>query len=343
MFSAPRKASVLVTGRCNLSCGHCTTSSSGPLGDEISLLDWEVVFDRLAASRVLGVTVSGGEPLVRGDFILLIQALARRPLRINLNTNATLMGMAEAEALARIGPRLDSIMVSMDGSTREEHDSIRGTGAFESMLSGVENLARAGLAPGFCCTVTSLNAGSLDRLAAFALERGRWLAMNPFLRSGPCLPSDLALPPQEYRAACETALAISRRYPGRIRGSLPQMAAAAADFLAGRTSRRSGHGHSCGGGLSIMTVLPDGNVSPCDHFSSLSFGSLLDSDLETVLSSQAARAFRERVEIPLESTPSCSGCSYLEYCSGGCPVIPWSIPGPLGADPLSCLKAYFGD
>jgi radical SAM protein with 4Fe4S-binding SPASM domain len=303
---------------------------------------WERVFDRLADARVLSATVSGGEPFARGDFTALLAALARRPLRIGLNTNATLVGRAEAGVLAAIGPRLSSVMVSIDGATAAEHDLTRGAGAFEGMMRGVSRLRDAGIVPGFCCTVTTRNAGSLTAVTELALEHGRWLVMNPFVRSGPCLPEDLVLTAAAWRRACEDAMELSRRFPGRVRGSLPEMAAAAADYSAGRAERRSGQGHSCAGAFGIVTVLPDGWVTPCDHLTHVRLGSLLDSGIEDILQSDAAAAFRNRVAQPLRETPSCSGCRYLDYCTGGCPVPSWDDPGPLGADPQSCLRLYFG-
>jgi len=303
---------------------------------------WERVFDRLAEARVLSATLSGGEPFARHDFTALLAALVKRPLRIGLNTNATLVGRPEAEALAAVGPRLSSVMVSIDGASAGEHDLTRGAGAFDAMLRGVSSMRSAGIVPGFCCTVTTRNKGSLEAMAGLALDQGCWLVMNPFVRSGPCLPEDLVLSPGDWRRACEEAMELSDRFPGRVRGSLPEMAAAAGEYSAGGAERRSGHGHSCAGAVGMITVLPDGWVAPCDHLTHVRLGSLVDTGIEEILRSDAARAFRVRVEQPLEETRSCRGCEYLDFCTGGCPVPSWDDPGSLGADPQSCLRLYFG-
>jgi radical SAM protein with 4Fe4S-binding SPASM domain len=340
--TTPRKASLLVTGRCNLACSHCTVASHGEHVEDMPLELWERVFDRLAEARVLSATVSGGEPFARSDCTALLGALSRRPLRIAVNTNATLVGRPEAEAIASLGSRLSVVMVSIDGATAQEHDLTRGAGAFDAMTRGVSSLRGAGIVPGFCLTVTARNAGSLEAVAELALELGRWLVMNPFVRSGPCLPGDLMLPSGAWRTACEEAMELSRRFPGRIRGSLPEMAAAAAEYTAGRAERRSGQGHSCAGASGIVTVLPDGRVTPCDHLTHVRLGSLLDTGMEEIFRSDAAKAFRDRIAQPLGETPSCSGCAYLDSCTGGCPAPSWDDPGPLGGDPQSCLRLYFG-
>lgn len=305
--------------------------------------DWARILDRLVEARLLHVTVSGGEPFTRPDMDSILSEIVSRPLRLSVNTNATLVGSREAAMLASLRPRLDSVMVSLDGPDAETHDRLRGPGAFDAALEGVRCLLAEGIRPGFCCTVSTLNAGSLAGVVDLALELGDWIILNPFLASGPCLPAGLSLDPRAFRESCDAALELSELGNGRVRGALVEMAAAARAFRSGRTggagARRKGR--SCGGCAGLVAVLPDGGVAPCDHLVSLRLGSLLDTPLSAIMESSAARAFRARVEAPIVECPECRDCSYLDACSGGCPVIPWDFPGPLGPDPLSCLKMYF--
>ncbi len=88
---APRQANILITNRCNLSCRHCGVYSHGPLKDELSFQEWIEVFDHLVHHKVIELTITGGEPLTRPDFIDLWSEIIRKPFRLNLNTNAILM------------------------------------------------------------------------------------------------------------------------------------------------------------------------------------------------------------------------------------------------------------
>jgi radical SAM protein with 4Fe4S-binding SPASM domain len=314
-------------------------SSHGPLEGELDLGTWLGILDEFARNKVLYVTVSGGEPFCRTDLPTLLEAVASRPFQMRINTNATLVGRAEAHLLAGLKPRLVDVMVGIEGSTVDSHDSIRGKGAFEAMLKGVGELNRAGVRPSFYCTVSPANLGRLAAVAGLALDMGSTISFNPFVRSGPCLPQDLWLRPEQLRAAVEEAHGLAVEHPGRIGGTLIQTWGILRDIRTGAAPRRTGHGHSCAGCSRRIVVLPDGWVSPCDHFPDLRIGFLPGSSLLDILASPEARAFRRRVEAPLDAVRECSECRYLQYCPGGCPVVPWDTPGPLGPDPLGCPKA----
>jgi len=294
--------------------------------------------DELARNRILYLTVSGGEPFCREDLPDLLAAAHSRPFQMRINTNATLIGPAEAGMLARLRPRLVDVMVGLEGPAAETHDRIRGAGSFGAMMRGVRNMLGAGLLPSFYCTVSTANLGMLREVAGTALELGTTISFNPFVRSGPCLPDDLELSPRELRSALEEVHRLAVEIPGRIGGTLLQTWAIVRDVVDGRAPSREGHGHSCAGCVRRVIVLPDGWVSPCDHFPDLRIGFLPGSTLREVLESPAAVAFRRRVEEPLENLESCRDCRFLPFCPGGCPVVPWDGAGQLGPDPLGCLK-----
>jgi radical SAM protein with 4Fe4S-binding SPASM domain len=317
-------------------------TSHGPLRGELGLPAWAGIFDELARNRILYVTVSGGEPFCRPDLPDFMHLLASRPFQLRINTNATLVGRREAELLASLRPRLSDVMVGIEGPTAEVHDSVRGAGSFDAMMAGVSRMAESGIRPSFYCTVTPRNMGFLGAIADLALELGTSLSLNPFVRSGPRLSVEMELQTRQLREAIETARTLAAESPGRIGGALVQTWAILEDIRSGRVEPRTGHGHSCAGCAMRMIVLPDGWVSPCDHFPELRIGLLAGSTLGDVLTSPAAREFRERVEMPLESNPECAACEYLAVCPGGCPVVPWDREGPLGPDPLGCVRGLLG-
>lgn len=300
------------------------------------------MLDRLVEAKLFSVTVSGGEPFTRPDLPEILGEIVSRPLRLSINTNATLVGRREAAMLASLLPRLDRVMISLDGPDPETHDRLRGTGSFEAAVRGARCLLAEGVKLGFCCTATSLNAGRLAEVADLALSLGEWIVFNAFVHSGPCLPAGLSLDPAGFRDSCEAAFALAGRWGRRVRGSLVETAASMREIRSGLAEggRDVCGGHSCGGCATLVAVLPDGCLAPCDHFPAVRLGSLLDSSLEAIMESEPARAFRARVEAPLSDSPECEGCRYLGVCRGGCPVTSWGRPGPLGPDPLSCPRRY---
>ncbi|MFD2398507.1 radical SAM protein [Prauserella oleivorans] len=105
--------------RCNLACPHCLDDKSVP---ELGRGGRAEVAARIAASGVLGVDVSGGEPLLIRDLPTLLDVLVDGGCAVSVTTNGTHLPR-RAEALAR---RVDAIRVSLDGPDPQRHDRWRG-------------------------------------------------------------------------------------------------------------------------------------------------------------------------------------------------------------------------
>ncbi|MEV0675862.1 radical SAM protein [Actinosynnema sp. NPDC050436] len=123
--------------RCNLACPHCLDDKTVP---EPVRGERAEVAARIASSGVLGVDVSGGEPLLIRDLPTLLDVLVDGGCAVSVTTNGTHLPR-RAEALAR---RVDAIRVSLDGPDPERHDRWRGKGCFAKAVSGI----RAALAYG---------------------------------------------------------------------------------------------------------------------------------------------------------------------------------------------------
>ena len=150
-----------VTGTvCNIACRHCFITC-GPKNDSHPFLETEEVLTHLRTARELGVKeyyFTGGEPFLHPDILLLIErTLAQGPLSIL--TNALLLTPEIAERLFALSEASEyslDLRVSLDGTTEEENDPIRGRGTFDGILRGAHHLVRAGLSPVF--TVTTVHA-----------------------------------------------------------------------------------------------------------------------------------------------------------------------------------------
>jgi len=342
---APRDVHVLVTARCNLACRHCSVYGDGPVLGDLSLDDWRAIFARLSAWKVLKLTVSGGEPLVREDIAEIVAAIRALPFRFSLNTNAMLVTDLIARALAAAAPRLDSVMVSLDGAGPPTHDAQRAPGAFEAMAEGVERLRRAGVPVGFYCTVTSLNAGELDRIAEWGLARGRYVKFNDLLCVGrACGDRTLALEPAARREAARQVAALAERLGPGVTGTLLDMHRFAQRVLSGRAREHPQGSRGCGAMRGQMSVWPDGRVTPCDRLPHLTVGNALAEEFPAIWRSSAAERFRALLATPLSELETCRSCEFLPYCTGGCPVLPLREGARvLPRDPGSCLKLFVGE
>ena len=201
MFIPPREANLLITHKCNLSCRHCSVYSHGKLPGELSPAEWGMILDKLADAKLFTLTLTGGEPFMREDFPEILHEVLKRPFRVNINTNATLITDEIAELLADSMPRLDSVMVSLDGDSPATHDAIRGEGVFEKTMNGVRKLKYANIPIVFYCTVNSVNIDRIEQTAELAARYGNSIKFNTFIDSGPNSDSELNPNPTQIKKA----------------------------------------------------------------------------------------------------------------------------------------------
>ncbi len=138
-----------VTERCNLSCRHCyrekKVSDDEPGAQELSrILSLCKAFRTRKGEKGSHIlTLGGGEPLLRDDLEMIISSAVESGFALRIVTNGTLIDRERARSLKRAG--LQFVQVSIDGSSRETHERIRGAGTWEQTLSGIEALKRSGI------------------------------------------------------------------------------------------------------------------------------------------------------------------------------------------------------
>ena len=143
---------IQVTGtRCNIACRHCF-SSCGPKADQIPMMSAGQVDEALEEGRSLGmrqVYFTGGEPFLHPDLPRMVRA-ALRLAPLTIVTNGLLIDDRAVEMILEESRRtrysLD-LRVSLDGTTAEENDRVRGRGTFEKVSETLRRLGRAGLSP----------------------------------------------------------------------------------------------------------------------------------------------------------------------------------------------------
>ncbi len=102
----PRNGSLDLTYRCNNNCRHCWLR----IPPQSSMRDKELASDDIKgiaeAARRMGCQqwcISGGEPMLRSDFVEIFDYISSRSLSYSLNTNGTLITPEIAELMRRIG------------------------------------------------------------------------------------------------------------------------------------------------------------------------------------------------------------------------------------------------
>ena len=112
----PLLAQMVVTRRCNLSCGYCNeydkTSPPVPLERLLAQID------RLAALRTATVTCTGGEPLLHPGLPELIAAIRRHGMIATMITNGFRLNRERIEELNSAG--LQGMQISIDNLVADD-------------------------------------------------------------------------------------------------------------------------------------------------------------------------------------------------------------------------------
>ncbi len=330
-----------VTERCNLRCLHCYQDADS--GNELpfdSLLDvlgqFEALLDR--RSRDAGgrpvrghITLTGGEPFIRSDFIDLLEVIAARRARFSFAvlTNGSFIDAATARRLRALGAAF--VQVSIEG-TPTTHDAIRGPGDFERTVSAVKHLVRAHVRTLIACTVGRHNFREFPAVARLGRRLGvsRVWADRLIPQGRGADLREQMLTPDETRTFLElmeqARAEAARRWFGRTEIAMHR----ALQFqVAG------GRPYRCTAGDTLITVLPNGDLYPCRRMP-IRVGNLMQTPLvELYETSDVFRALRDRHRI----SDGCEACSYAALCRGGSRRLSYAVHGdPFRADP-GCLWA----
>jgi radical SAM protein len=163
-----------LTQACDLECEHCRADAQPDRHPaELDTAEGKVLLDEAARfDEHQLVVLSGGDPLARDDVPELIDYGTDLGLRMTLTPSGTAsLSEDRIEALQSAG--LKRLAVSLDGSTRERHDSFRGeTGTFERTVEAARYAREIGLPLQVNTTVTSETVDDLPAIADLVEDLG---------------------------------------------------------------------------------------------------------------------------------------------------------------------------
>ncbi|WP_429886239.1 radical SAM/SPASM domain-containing protein [Geoalkalibacter halelectricus] len=195
----PRTLTFAITGACNLHCRHCwveggITAAAGhvPLPQVLRVLR---EFAELGGQ---GLRLTGGEPLCHPDWAAALRCARELDFaHLYLQTNADLIGDAQAATLRDLDFPGLTIQISLDGAQAASHDLVRGTGAFAGALVGIRRLIAKGLAPRLSLFLTEMRHNLEEIPALLELAEGLGIpavTTGGLVRCGRATDDDLVAP-----------------------------------------------------------------------------------------------------------------------------------------------------
>jgi SynChlorMet cassette radical SAM/SPASM protein ScmE len=357
VMSSPKHVDIAITGKCNLACQYCFYADEMVSRTDLPTERWLSFFEELGRLGVMTVCLTGGEVFTRPDLFELIDGVIANRMRYSLLSNGT---MITEETLAKFETgkrrqRLDSIQISVDGSSAEVHDRSRPK-SFRRALRGLKLLKEAGYPVTVRVTINRHNVDDLENVAHLLLDE---VGLTSFSTNEAyaCGATDrtegnIILTPTQRQKAMQVLAHLSEQYDHRIQAQagpliLAQELKTMDEMLANGQTSRPGRGtlSACGGVFSQLAVMHDGTIVPCNILSTLPLGVIgIDNLQEVWIYHPTMTALRQRQEIPLNSLETCFDCVYQGYCTGGCPAGALYALGDFNTrNPMSCYRVIRGE
>lgn len=125
-----------LTYLCNLNCPYCYVGKDRKK-DELDTQEWFKIIDQIPFYSF--VTLVGGEPLLRKDFIPILEKTAKKTFgKLNVVTNGVLINEEIIEAFIRTKMML--LSVSLDGYGETHDNNRQQEGIFDKVISNLEEV-----------------------------------------------------------------------------------------------------------------------------------------------------------------------------------------------------------
>jgi radical SAM protein with 4Fe4S-binding SPASM domain len=334
----PRSMTLAITGACNLRCLHCWVDAApAPSSGQVPATILRRLLDEFAGLGGERICLTGGEPLCHPGWAdLLGHARALGFAGISLQSNGMLIGEAEVLALRRLDFPGLSVQISLDGGTASSHDLVRGAGAFQGALTGLQRLVEGGLGARVTLFFTEMRHNLMELPAVLELAEELGVAAvvsGGLVRCGRAGAGAAVAPadPGQYASLLQhyDADARFRRLYGKF-GTTAVLA-----WREGSAAPAEGCTFAENTYLTAQGVLYPCVLCHAEHFAlsgvftkglraALVEGAPLWSSLLRISRSRAA------------NNPTCRACPEAETCAGGCMGRAWGSCGDLLATDDRC-------
>ena len=165
-----------LTARCNNDCRHCYINLPGEDRQawqrELSVAEIKAIVDEAAGLGCLWCLLSGGEPLLRPDFIEIYRYLKHKGFLISVFTNGCLIDNSHIELFRALPPR--DLEITVYGASAETYERItQKPGSFAAFQRGLARLQAGGVKFRLKAMALRSNLHEMPAIAAFGRENSK--------------------------------------------------------------------------------------------------------------------------------------------------------------------------
>jgi radical SAM protein with 4Fe4S-binding SPASM domain len=252
----PVSGSFELTFRCNLRCAHCycnlPANDQNAIEKELTTEEAFNILDQIAEAGCLWLLITGGEPLLREDFLKIYTYAKKKGFIITLFTNGTLITPKIADYLVQWPPF--KVEITLYGATSKTHERVTQIpGSFKRCKRGIDLLLERKIPFGLKTMVMTLNHDEFFQIKEYAEELGVKFrfdsALNPRL--------DGSKTPCKFRLSPEKVVKLDLADEKRVK----EWKEFCEKFVG---PSQSDNLFICGAGVSMFHIDPYGKMSACE-------------------------------------------------------------------------------
>lgn len=325
-----------VINKCNFSCEFCYTNSNPTKPYGLSTRDLLHIVQQINASKIKTVSLIGGEPLIRKDFDILLDAFDPS-IALKVDTNASLLQKKWSKSIEKI----NVYCIGIDGESDVNELDRRFTSA---VISAIEFLLYKGKTVNVALLINAKNYREIKTSLKFILQLGvNTVQVNRFLPVIGRSNNHLALGKKEETFAINEIIELIQENPDlkqriRLKGWKHAL------YFQYFRKKPEGFASGCKCGNLLASISFDGYFVPCTvlaHEYSIPIlqnmyivpNLLRDSMLGSFSNSQLFKDFRRLTAF---KSKKCLSCHYNSLCNHGCRAYSLISTGDLFAHDPSC-------
>lgn len=316
-----------LTDKCNLRCKHCyqmdyTEEQDSTYDENIEMFEKILQYTQKRGKK-LEVSLTGGEPLLEKRIFDLIAYMKQkvRDIRIFILTNGTLLSEDIISQIKKY--KITGIQISLDGSDKEVHDSIRGCGTFEKTINSIERLIENNIYTSIHTVLQKENIRDIDDMVLLCNK-----LKVPRLTFSRLVPIGNSLGRfNSFLSAEQIRIVYQHLYDLKQKFSFINLERDLWQIF------DMEYGSTCPAGTSSITLLRDGTIVPCRRVP-IAIGNIKERSLDEILFySKTIEEFKNKIP------EQCHNCKMVSSCKGGCQAIAFAVYRQIGkwADPQCWL------
>lgn len=155
-----------IEDKCNENCLYCNVLYQGL--DEVvkDFLDYKKKIDKFIKDGVKMISITGGEPTLNEDLFKIIKYIKDKGLKVNLQTNASLIDEIFAKKLKKAD--VDFCLITLLTTDKNLHDDLKiKKGSFEKTVEGIKKILRNNMKVIINILVTNTNYKDIVKLVHY--------------------------------------------------------------------------------------------------------------------------------------------------------------------------------